>query len=142
LFAVETVGPVMSRYPGLIALVYRHWPIAGHRFAYPAARAAECAGAQGKFFQYHDRIFAQQDSLGFKGFDVFARESEVPDVPRFEECMKETGEHAVVERDRRAARSIGGTGTPTVVINGQRFREPPDAAMLDSVVNAILRSAR
>jgi protein-disulfide isomerase len=53
-FALETFPEFEARYPGRVALVFRHWPLTGHRLAYPAARASECAAQQGRFFPFHD----------------------------------------------------------------------------------------
>jgi hypothetical protein len=60
-FATQTYPTFAARYPGTTALVYRHWPLAQHRFAFPAARASECAAEQGRFKQFHDALYAQQD---------------------------------------------------------------------------------
>ena len=62
--AVPTVEQVLSTYGDRIRLVYRHYPLQNHPNARPAAEASACAGEQGKFWPYHDRLFADSSKLG------------------------------------------------------------------------------
>lgn len=101
--------------------VYRHFPLESHPFAFRAAEAAECAGAQGKFWEYSDALFR----------DGFTIESEASlrqptavlglDSTRFESCLK-SGEFAgrvAAQRDDGIRRRIN--ATPTLYVNGKRF---------------------
>lgn len=137
-FATETYPDFRDRYPGETALVYRHWPLSKHRFSYPAARAAECAAAQGYFTEFHDRLYAAQPSLGLKTFTEFAIEAGVPDSAAFSRCVEETGPVAAIERDIQVVRDLGGTGTPTVLVNGWLLRGGVDAILLDSIAKQFL----
>jgi protein-disulfide isomerase len=112
-----------------------------HRFSYPAARASECAAAQGRFKEFYDLVFAQQDSLGLKPFDRFAKESGVVDSAAFKRCNALTTPVAVVDRDKAVVIGFGGEGTPTIAINGLLYPSPPDSAAMDSIVNAAIKSA-
>jgi len=53
---------------GKVGVIYVHYPLESHRFARPAARAAECAALQSRFRQFHDALFHKQDSLGLKSW--------------------------------------------------------------------------
>jgi protein-disulfide isomerase len=77
-----------DRHPSKVALSFVHFPLPGHRFAKPAARAAECAGEQGRFEAMHDRLFESQDQLGVKSWLEFATDSGVPDLKAFEAASK------------------------------------------------------
>jgi protein-disulfide isomerase len=109
-FELGALRYIRNRYPNDVQVVFRHWPLPYHRFAYPAARAAECAGAQGKFEAYHDLLYEKQDSLGLKSFDSFARDAGVADLTVFATCDTATLPVAVIARDSAAARRIGGRG--------------------------------
>jgi protein-disulfide isomerase len=134
-FALGPLRELRSRYGDDVRVVHRHWPLPYHRFAYPAARASECAAAQGRFEAYRDLLFEKQDSLGLKTFTAFAVESGVPDIPAFDECNSETQPLPAITADSAAARGVGGTGTPTVLINGLRL---PRTRLLVPLVEAAL----
>ncbi len=136
-FATHSWAGIHDKYPNDVALIFRHWPLSIHKFSYAAARAAECAGNQGRFEEMHDRLFKKQDSLGLKPFEEFARESGVKDLKAFEACSHAKGPVPAVDTDSGAARSLGGMGTPTIVINGIRYMGGgPDSTKLDSIVRA------
>jgi protein-disulfide isomerase len=115
----ETLRRVRAKHPGRVAVLYRHYPIDQlHPHARAAGLAAECAGAQGVFEAYHDRLFAQQDSIGTKAWEAFAAEAGVPDAAEFTRCVREGRLAANVERDFALAEATGIRLTPTVIING------------------------
>ncbi len=136
--ALGPLREIRERHGEEVRVIHRHWPLPYHRFAYPAARASECAAAQDRFQAYHDLLYEKQDSLGLKSFSEFAVESEVPDIPAFEECNARSERLGVISADSAAVRSIGGTGTPTVVVNGLRL---PDARLLESIVEEAVTGA-
>jgi protein-disulfide isomerase len=125
---------VRVKYPDKIALVYRHWPLSYHRFAYPSARAAECAAAQGRFAEFYSFMFSKQDSLGLIAFSDVAKRIGVADVAVFEKCIARPGTVAAIENDIAAARALQGRGTPTLVINGTMAGRLPDVNALETLV--------
>ncbi|MEP6591651.1 MAG: thioredoxin domain-containing protein [Gemmatimonadota bacterium] len=137
-FATRSMKAIRATYPTDVAMVFRHWPLEYHRFAYPAARAAECAGEQGRFVQYHDLLYAQQDSLGLKTFEALAGEAGVPNAQEFSKCVARRDSVPAIQRDVRAVLALRGTGTPTVVINGLHYTAVPDSASLDSIVRSLI----
>ena len=127
------------RFPDEVALVFRHWPLERHDWAYEAARASECAAEQGFFEAVRATLFSQQDSIGRKSFRDFATEAGVPDVERFAACASESGPVEAIEADIEAVRGIRGRGTPTIVINGSYYPAiGSDSARLDSLVRSLL----
>lgn len=118
-----------------VALVFVHYPLEGHRFARPAARALECAGASGRFGEFLDSVFEHQDSLGLKSFASYAWESGVVDTIGFKNCASEVSPLSRVERGLAVGREIGVRGTPTIVINGWRYYTAPDDAALSLAVS-------
>jgi protein-disulfide isomerase len=123
-----------------VEVIYRHAPLEQHAHAVPAARASGCAAAQGRFEQYHDALFAAQDSIGTTGWDAFARRAGVPDLPSFARCMSAPGD-AALARDTLAARRLKVTGTPTYLLNDRRYVGAPPLDSLRAQVERARRSA-
>ena len=140
-FATKVYPDLKSKYGDQISLRFRHWPLKTHKFAYPAARAAECAATQGRFQAFHDAVFSEQKLLGLKPFVQVAKESGVPDIAAFAACAADTNRVESIERDMKAVLSIGGAGTPTLVLNGWQFVGGAGFTKLDSVANSLLRGA-
>ncbi len=95
-------------------------PLRFHKFADPAARAALAAGEQGKFWQFHDELFAAE-----KLSDEVIRETAVKlglDMTRYEADMNSPAIKQKISKDLLDAQAAGVTGTPTVFINGQRLK--------------------
>jgi protein-disulfide isomerase len=91
---------VKHKFGADVALVYIEFPLGMHRFALPAARAAECAAGQGHFAPMHDLLFTKQDSLGLKSWQSYAQESGVPDTAAFAKCVSESTVPARVARGK------------------------------------------
>jgi protein-disulfide isomerase len=115
----ETLRKVRAKHPGRVSVLYRHYPIQQiHPYARTAALAAECAGEQGRFEAYHDRLFVAQDSIGTWAWERFAAEAGVADVPAFTRCVRDERLLAKVDRDAKLAEEAGISLTPSIVING------------------------
>ena len=138
-FTIRALRGVRAKYGDRVSIVFRNWPLSYHRLSYPAARAAECVGEQGRFVEFHDLIYLKQDSLGLKSFSQFAKESGVQDSVRFERCNDSTAPVPAIEADIRAALAVNGRGTPTVIINGYRYVGAPDSVALDNIVQNSLK---
>ncbi len=140
-----TTGPlraIRSEFAGDVAVIFRHWPLPYHEFAYPAARAAECAAAQGHLDAFHDALYAQQDSLGLKSFVRLAMEVGIRDTAAFDRCAVASTPVPAIDAHSAAARAMGGTGTPAIVVNGMLLHELPDSARLEALVKSALRKAQ
>jgi protein-disulfide isomerase len=116
--ANPVVTQVLSTYGDRIRFVYRNYPLANHPNARPAAEAAQCAAEQGKFWPYHDRLFADQSKLA----DEDLKQSAVAlglDAARFNACFDSHKYKARVEADMQAGNEAGVNGTPAFFINGR-----------------------
>lgn len=122
------------RYPGRLRVIFRHWPLPYHERAYPAARALECAAADGKAAAMHDALYQSHDTLAKVDFVVLARQVGVAMRPSVLGCLSDTTRIPAVEADIRLAQAIGGRGTPTLVINGRLVRGVPDSARLERLI--------
>lgn len=98
--------------------VYRDFPLPNHPSALPAAEAALCADAQGKFWEYHDRLFDNQRSLSPEAYRKFAQELGL-DQKAFGECLDSGKFRDSIARDYQAGERLGVNATPTFFINGR-----------------------
>lgn len=122
-----------AEHPGQVALIHRHWPLTSHPQAYAAAIASECAAVQRQFWDFHDSVFADQAQLGLRSMIDIGASLGIADMDAFGTCVEELAPRAIVDRDVDLVRSLGGTGTPTVIVNGWILRGGVDAALLDSI---------
>jgi protein-disulfide isomerase len=105
-----------------------------------AAEAAESAGAHGKFWEMHDRLFARSPAL--RHADLLAEAAELGlDVQRFEEDLASRRFAMRVARDVESAEESGVAGTPTFFVNGQRLYGAYDIAALGAAIDRAVREA-
>jgi len=109
---------------GKVKLVYRDFPLDFHQNAHISAESAECADEQGKFWPYHDTLFAKQDEWGTLA-DADAKTKFVTyasslglNSGTFKSCLDSGKYKAEVDKDLTDGKAIGVTGTPTLVVNG------------------------
>ena len=113
---------MLEKYPGKVKLVFKNFPLRNHAQARPAAIAALAAGEQGKFWEYHDKIFENYKALNDDAFQKFARELGL-DVKAFNVARKKPELAAVVNRDMQEGGRAGVRGTPTIFVNGRRLQQ-------------------
>lgn len=128
--ATGTVRELQERFGNDLRYVFRHLPLPDvHPHAELAAEAAEAAAAQGRFWEMHDLLFANQDQLEFEDLVGYASQLEL-DVERFTRALRE-GRHAVrVQDDAASAEASGARGTPTFFVGSNRHTGPYDASSL------------
>lgn len=113
-----TLHRVLAKYPDTVALAYRDMPMSKiHPLARQAAEAARCAGDQGKFWEYHDLLFADQSNLDQDGLMDKARTLKL-DEQRFQSCLVSEKFKAQVQQDSQDAMRAGVSGTPGFFVNG------------------------
>lgn len=116
---VATLKDVMRLYPRQVRLAFRDFPIVSlHPNAPKVAEAARCAGEQGKFWEYHDLLFASQAQTTTADFKRFAEQLKL-DAASFTECLDSEKHAAAVASDVQEGTRLGITGTPTFFINGR-----------------------
>lgn len=96
-------------------------PLRFHKFAEPAARAALAAGEQGKFWEFHDKLFASP-TLSDEVIDAIAFQLEL-DIDQFEQDRNSEKVIQQINQDLRDAQQAGVTGTPTIFINGRKLKQ-------------------
>jgi protein-disulfide isomerase len=114
-----------------LAYVFRNFPlVSAHPHALIAAAAAEAAGAQGRFWPMHDRLFEHQHLLDERSLLLHALAVGVPDVERFAGDLKDHRYVPRIRDDLASGARSGVTGTPTFFVNGVRHDGGYDAASL------------
>ena len=99
-------------------LVYREYPLPNHQNARPASEAGQCANEQGKFWPYHDKLFANQQRLSTADLKQYAADLGL-DAARFNACFDSHKYGPLVDADIAAGTDVGVNGTPAFLINGR-----------------------
>jgi len=135
--ASETVKKIRDTYGDKVRFVFRQFPLSFHANARSAAEAALAAHAQGKFWQYHDRLFARQGALDRKSLESYAQELGL-DVPAFRKGLDERAFDSQIEADIALGRTAKVDGTPTMFINQRRAPNPTDFEAVAPLIDAAL----
>src|SRR3989344_1465930 len=118
--AYEEVKKLMEQKGDKIRFTYKHFPLTSHPYAYKAAEASECAADQGKFWEYHDKLFDNQRSITKENLIKFA-ESLGLDSDSFKKCLESGAMSSRVEADMSEGFGKIVGATPTFFINGKKF---------------------
>jgi protein-disulfide isomerase len=136
--ADTVVKQVLSKYPEDVRVFYRHLPLVSiHPRAMPAAEASACAGDQGKFWEFHDKLFENQKALQDEDLLGYATELGL-DADAFQTCLTSGTHRATVTSDAEAAEGAGVTGTPAFFVNGVLLTGAQPAEEFYKVIEAEL----
>ena len=113
---------MIEKYPKQVKIVYKNFPIQSHKYSEPAAKAALAAQKQGKFWPFHDLLYANYKDLSDKKMRDIANQLKL-DMVRFEKDRKNPAIVGKVRADIRDGNRAGVRGVPTVFINGRRLRK-------------------
>src|SRR5687768_1119858 len=130
--AQPAIREVLARYEGQIKMVWKDFPLPIHVHAVAAAAAARCAHEQGKFWQYHDVLFANQQALSAAELRRHAATVGV-DLPQFEACVA-TGKHQEAIRAELEVDDYPIEVTPTLLINGRMVTGAVGVEQLAAIV--------
>jgi protein-disulfide isomerase len=134
---VDTLKALMAKYPNDVRLVYRHYPLSFHPEAQKAAEASECAGAQGKFWEMHDKIFDANEAgtMSVQAWKDAAKALGL-NTSKFNTCL-DNGEMANrVAQDLQEGATAGVGGTPATFVNGQMVEGAVPLATFEQAVQA------
>ncbi len=115
-----TVKQLMDAYPNQVKLAFKNFPLGFHKQAVVAAEAALAAGAQGKFWEMHDKIFANQKQISIDNLKGYAQELNL-DMNKFNDDLESHRYKKVIDNDMKLAKGAGVRGTPTFFINGKKL---------------------
>lgn len=120
-----------------VRLIFKHAPAATNPNSMLAHEAALAAGAQSKFWEMHDLLFANQTTLSRADFVAYAKLLGL-NMPAFEQALDNHTYRPIVERDLAEAKGLGVTTTPTFFVNGRRLVGPQGYASLGAVIATVL----
>ena len=141
--AQATLKELLTKYNGNVKLAYRDFPMRTlHPQAQVAAEAGHCAGEQGKFWEYHDALFAtDQPKLDETGLTATAR-SVALDEKSFSSCLAAGKFKAEIEQDVQDGTKAGVAGTPSFFINGQFVSGAQSQAEFVKIIDGELAAIR
>jgi protein-disulfide isomerase len=118
---LPTLDKLVKDYPDKIRIFFRHNPLPFHSDAPLAAQAAVAAEAQGKFWEMHDKLFANQQNLKRPDLEKYAKEIGL-DVEKFKKDIDSPATKKRVDDDTELGKKLGVQGTPNFFINGRPVR--------------------
>jgi protein-disulfide isomerase len=136
----KTIGQLVENYPEKIRWIFRHFPLSFHQGAEQTHAAAECAGEQGKFWEYHGRLFEKVGQYKTDGALAELAKELGLNEKKFSQCLKDGKYQDKVKKEIEAGQKVGVSGTPTFFINGkflsgarpyENFSEMVDAALAE-----------
>lgn len=124
---------------GDVKFIYRHFPLRSiHQYAQKSAEASECAGEQGKFWEYHDTVFEKQALLGMDSLKSWAKELGL-NSSQFDSCLDSGKYEERVEKDYSEGISLNINGTPATFINGKLISGAIPYEEFEKVINEELK---
>lgn len=111
------VKQVLKRYPTQVKLVFKNYPLPTHPKARPAAEAALCAAEQGKFWEFHAKLFEKAPQIAPEQLAGIATEAGL-DAAKLQECITAKRSSAQIDADLEVGKSAGVAGTPAFYVNG------------------------
>jgi len=132
--AQETLKPLIAKYQDEVTLVYKHFPLVSiHPQAMPAALAAWAADQQGKFWEYHDALFSQQDKLGEEFYLDLAQTLNL-DLELFDRDRNSKAADAAIQQDLQIAAKLELSGTPSFLIQSDNFSGAVQLSAIEKVL--------
>ena len=121
-----------SEFPDKVAIAYKDFPLPMHKHAEKAAEAARCAGAQGKYWEFHDSLF-EKGGLEVAQLKETAASLKL-DVAAFDKCLDSSEEESSVQQTLEEGQRLGLSGTPSFFINGHFLSGAASYATLKEMV--------
>ena len=121
---MKPLHDLLALYEGKVRFVFKHFPLRMHQWARAAAIAAECAGRQGRFWEYHDRLYARQKEWVNEKAEsllvAYALAFKL-DMNAWQACRGDPALPALLEVEIKDGGNAWVGSTPTFFINGKRF---------------------
>jgi len=139
---MPTLKELRTKYGDKMRLVWKDFPLTQiHPQAFVAAQAANCAREQGKFWEYHDRLFANQQALQPEFLKKYAADIGL-DAAKFNACLDSSKYEARVQESMSVGTRLGITSTPTVYVNGRMVNGAQPIDVFQSIIDEELSKAK
>ena len=138
-------APVLAKlrqtYGDQVRIVYREFPVLFHPDSVIAAEAGAAAAAQGKFWAFHDQVFAHFGHLTRADLESYAKAAGL-DLPRFRAALDARTYHDAVIAEGASAEALGVDGTPTMFVNGQPLSGVRSFDQLSAIIDANIKRVK
>jgi protein-disulfide isomerase len=141
-YCADSVAPLkdaMKPYGGDVRLIFKHYPLPGHTRAAPAAYASWAAHQQGRFWEFHDRLFEAKSSI--EQVPEWVKEFGL-DASKFGADMESAAAKQAIDKDMLAGAKVGVTGTPAFYVNGHLYRGKRGEVDWRKIIEAELNYAK
>ncbi len=135
----DTMDELAKAYPNDVKVVFKHLPLSFHEQAEPAARASWAAQQQGKFWEYHDELFNNQDKLGDEFYLATAKKFKL-DEAKFKADMASEAAGAQIKEDAQLGSKNGIQGTPGFFVNGVAVKGAYPASHFKGIIDRWLNA--
>ena len=130
------IEQVLDKYPDNVKIVFKHFPLPFHQQAMPAALASMAAEKQGRFWEYHDALFKNQDKLSESTYMEIAKNLGL-DLKQFSLDMMRPSIRNKIEEDISDGKKAGISGTPSIFVNG-RFVKKRELGTISKLIDSEL----
>lgn len=137
--AATALTELKPKYGDRVRFVFRQFPLSFHQQAHLAGQASLAANAQGKFWEYHDKLFANQKALDRESLEKYAEEIGL-DMAAFRKALDEGTYKDDVDAEMSLGSEVFVDGTPTMFVNGVRVGNATDVAAISAEIDKALGS--
>jgi protein-disulfide isomerase len=137
--AANVVSQIKKQYGDKVRFVFRQFPLPMHQQAHLAAQASLVAQQQGKFWEYHDLLFANQSALTRESLEGYAKQVGM-NTAELKRALDAESNKAKVDADVTLGEGVSVSGTPTVFVNGKRVPNPTEFAPVAKLIDEALAS--
>lgn len=132
----DTAHALIQKYGNKVMYVYKHLPLPFHPEAMPAAKAVQAAGKQGKYYEYHDKLFENQSQLGEELYVKLAKDLGL-NMDKFNADRNGAEIEEQVKKDAAQANSLGFNGTPGFALNGVKILGAYPQEHFEKIITAL-----
>jgi protein-disulfide isomerase len=137
--AATVVHQIKEKYGDKVRFTFRQFPLPMHPNAKEAAEAALAAGTQGKFWEFHDRLFKNQSKLDRAALEEHAKEAGL-NLAAFKKSLDEHKFAPAVDADMKLGEKVQVNGTPSMFVNGTRVANPTNFEAVAALIETALKS--
>ena len=135
--AAAVTSQVKEKYGTKVRFVFRQFPLPFHQNAQGAAEASLAAHAQGKFWEFHDKMFENQKSLDSASLEGYAKAVGL-NLAKFKTALSDPKNKERIKADMALGNEFAVQGTPTLFLNGKRIDNPTDFAEISKAIDSAL----
>lgn len=135
--AADALNKIKKEYKDEVRVVFRQFPLSFHKDAHLASQAALAAGAQGKFWEFHDLLFKNQRALKRADLDKYAKELKL-NMKKFKKALDSGTYKKQVDDDLALGKEVAVSGTPSMFLNGKRVRNATSFDAMKPEIDAAL----